>query len=299
MTSALEGKVIAITGAARGIGAELARQSAARGARVALLGMEGARLAAIAAQLGARHMWAECDVTDQRALADAFDRVRATLGGIDIVVANAGIASRGPVATSPIEAQVRVVEVNLIGVMRTVHVALPHLVSSRGYILLISSAAAFAAAPGMAPYAASKAGVEQFGNVLRTEAASLGVAVGVAHPSWVDTDLVRDAQRDMPSFASALRQLPGPLGRVTDVEGCVAVLVDGIERRARRIYVPASLRWVAFARSVFVTEWAERLAARTGARHSEGAEREARATGREFGETSVGFGHRKHVNEKP
>src|SRR4029453_14519934 len=117
------------------------------------------------------HPWFECDVTDQdavdRAVADTVD----ALGGIDVVVANAGVSNNGTVAVNPPDALARTIEVNLLGVVRTVSAALPPVTARRGYLLLVSSAAAFTVLPGMAAYCASKAGVEQFGNALRLEVA--------------------------------------------------------------------------------------------------------------------------------
>jgi len=209
MTWSLAERTVFITGAARGIGAELARQVAARGARVALAGLEPERLAALAIELGADHAWFECDVTNQFALEAAVAGTVRRFGGIDVVVANAGIASNGTVAVAPADALARVIDVNLTGVIRTVSATLPHVTSRGGYVLLISSAAAFAALPGLSAYAASKAGVEQFGNALRLEVAHDGVDVGTAHPSWIDTDMVRDAKDDFASFNETLGALPG------------------------------------------------------------------------------------------
>src|SRR5690349_25103970 len=121
----LAGKTVLITGAARGIGAELARQAADAGARVALLGLEPDRLAALADELGPGHSWAECDVTDQAAMAAAVESTLAAHGAIDVVVANAGIANHGTVAVTPPEAVAKVIEVNLLGVVRTVTSTLP------------------------------------------------------------------------------------------------------------------------------------------------------------------------------
>jgi NADP-dependent 3-hydroxy acid dehydrogenase YdfG len=169
MRQSISGKVVLITGPARGIGEATARLLAARGARLSLVGMEPARLASLAAELGGGHAWFECDVTDQAALDRAVAGTIGKLGAIDVVVANAGIASNGTVAVTPVAALARTVEVNLIGVMRTVSATLPHVTASKGYYLLVSSAAALAALPGLAAYAASKAGVEFFGNALRLE----------------------------------------------------------------------------------------------------------------------------------
>jgi NAD(P)-dependent dehydrogenase (short-subunit alcohol dehydrogenase family) len=250
------GKVILITGAARGIGEHTARVAAARGARVALVGLEPERLHALAAELdGASFV---CDVTDQAALDAAVDGTVARYGGIDVVVANAGVANRGTVAVGDVEALVRTVQVNLVGVMRTACATVGQLIERRGYFLAMSSAAAFTALPGMAAYCASKAGVEHFCNAFRLEVAHLGVRVGSAHPSWIDTDLVREAQRDLPSFSESLARLPGSLGRMTPVGECATMLVDAIEQRRRKVYVPRSVALVQALRTVAtspLTEW--------------------------------------------
>ncbi|RQX60001.1 short-chain dehydrogenase, partial [Micromonospora chalcea] len=248
----LAGKVLLVTGAARGIGEHTARLAAARGARLSLVGLEPDRLAALAAELGPGHVWFAADVTDQQALAEAVDGTVAALGGIDAVVANAGVANRGTIAVGDVEALVRTVEVNLIGVMRTAAATVPALVDRGGYLLIVSSAAAFAALPGMAAYCASKAGVEQFGNAIRLELAHRGVAVGTAHPSWVDTDLVREARADLPAFETALTKLPWPLRRTTTVAECAEAFVRAIERRSRRVYVPRAVAGVQAVRSVLV-----------------------------------------------
>jgi NAD(P)-dependent dehydrogenase (short-subunit alcohol dehydrogenase family) len=209
-------------------------------------------------------------------------------GRIDVVLANAGIASHGTVAVTPVEALARTIDVNLVGVIRTVHATLPHVVASRGYYLLVSSAAAFAALPGMAAYCASKAGVEQFGNVLRLEVAHLGVGVGTAHPVWIDTDLVRDAQEDLPSFRRTLARLPRPVGSVIPVGRCAQSLVDGMVRRRRRVYVPRSIVAVAALRTVVLGPVGQAVL-RRGARDSVPVmEAEVRALGRNFGEHSAG-----------
>src|SRR6202047_1171559 len=152
-------------------------------------------------------------------------------GGIDVVVANAGIASYGSVLQVDPEAVKRVLDVNLLGVFHTVRATLPALIDRRGYLLIVSSLAAFTAAPGMAPYDVSKAGNEHLAHVLRLEVGHLGVGVGVAHMSWVDTALVRDTKSDLPSFAELLTRLPWPLNKTTSVDRCAAAFVKGIEGR--------------------------------------------------------------------
>jgi NAD(P)-dependent dehydrogenase (short-subunit alcohol dehydrogenase family) len=277
----LSGQVVLVTGAARGIGEHTARQAAARGARLALIGLEPDRLERLAGELGA--IWFAADVTDQASMAAAVDGVLAEYGRIDAVVANAGVASRGTMATGDIEALVRTVEVNLVGVMRTAAACLPHLIAARGYLLIVASAASFAALPGMAPYCASKAGVEHFGNAVRLEVAHHGVAVGTAHPSWVDTDLVRDAKDDLPAFKDTLRRLPPPLGSTTSVERCAAAFVDALERRRRKVFVPRSVMLVYWLRTFLNSRPAEKVV-EAGARRSVPLmEEQVRTLGRGFG----------------
>lgn len=290
MSASLAGRTVLVTGPARGIGAETARRLAARGARLALVGMEPARLEALAAELGAGHWWAACDVTDGVALSRAVAGAVAALGGLDVVVANAGIASHGTVRTGDVRALLRVLDVNLGGVVRTAHATLPHLIARRGYLLLVSSAAAFTALPGMSTYAASKAGVEQFGHVLRLEVAHLGVDVGVAHMTWIATDLVEDVRRDSATFDATLRRLPGVFGTMTTVEACAEAFVRGVERRARKVWVPGGLARMAALRTFLNSAWMERQAFRRAAGLVERAEAEFARLGRHFGASSVGHG---------
>ncbi|BCJ62841.1 SDR family oxidoreductase [Micromonospora endophytica] len=285
----LRGRTILITGGARGIGAALARGAAARGARVALAGLEPALLREVAREVDGH--WYECDVTDQNGLDQAVASTVERYGGIDVVVANAGVANLGTVATGPVEALVRTIEVNLSGVVRTVSAALPHVLAAQGHVLIVSSAAAFAAMPGMAAYCASKAGVEQFGNVLRLENRRHGLTVGTAHPIWIDTDLVRDIRDDFPSFRDAQSRLPWPLSRVVSVERCADALLHGIERRRRKIYIPRSIALVQALRPVVLSGFSDALITRFGGGDlAEQMAVEVRRSGRAFGRSSVGDG---------
>jgi short-subunit dehydrogenase len=287
MTNTLAGKTVLVTGPARGIGEATARGLAARGARLSLVGLEPERLEALAAELGPGHAWFHADVTDSAAMERAVAGTVEALGGIDVAIANAGVAANGTVAVTPVEALVRVIDVNLSGVVRTVHAALPQVTERRGYLLLVSSAAAIAAMPGISTYAASKAGVEFFGNALRLEVAHKGVDVGVAHPAWIDTDLVRDPMRDLPSFRKTIRSLPGPFGSLSTVEACAAALVDAVENRRRTVFVPKSLAPFAAVRQLFSSRLMDRLSKRRASHAIPRLEREVAALGRSFGETSV------------
>ncbi|MGX6448682.1 SDR family oxidoreductase [Patulibacter sp. S7RM1-6] len=294
MGKSVDGKVVLITGAARGIGAETARVLARRGARLALVGMEPDRLRALADELNGAgrggHVWFEADVTDQEAIDAAVAGTVAALGGIDVVVANAGIANNGTVRVNPADALVRTIDVNLNGVVRTVSAALPHVVERRGYVLVVASLAAFTVLPGMAAYCASKAGAEAFANVLRLEVGHLGVKVGSAHPSWIDTDLVRETEDDLPTFRQARSELPGPLGSTTSVEACALAFADGIARRRRRIYVPRSLAIFQALRTVVVSPFGDLPIRLRGRKMVPRMEEEVRAVGRSFGRSTVAHG---------
>jgi NAD(P)-dependent dehydrogenase (short-subunit alcohol dehydrogenase family) len=287
-SSPLAGKTVLITGAARGIGAELARKAAARGARVALVGLEPELLAEVAAELGPEHLWVEADVTDAVALDVAVQRTVDTFGRLDAVVANAGIAPLTTVATSSARSLSRTIEVNLIGAMLTARAALPALTESRGHVLLVSSAAAFTVLPGMSAYCAAKAGLERFGDVLRLEVAHRGITVGSAHPTWIDTDMVRDTKAALPTFADTLGRLPGPLGAYTSVGDCAEALVGNLERRGRRVFVPRAVGVVAAWRQLVTGVLGEKLVLAQSRTAVPRLEAEiADLQGQEFGANSV------------
>jgi NAD(P)-dependent dehydrogenase (short-subunit alcohol dehydrogenase family) len=245
----LQGKTVLITGAARGIGAESARRLAARGARLSLVGLEPELLEQVASECGDA-AWFECDVTDTDQLQAAIDGTVDRFGGIDVVMANAGIGAGGTVRTMDPEAWERVIEVNLFGVVRTIRACLPHVIERRGYVVPVASVAAAIHTPGMSAYAASKAGVEAFGNSLRGEVAHLGVGVGVAYFSWIDTEMVRGAD-EMPATKFMRSKMRGPAGKIWPVSEAGDAVVEGIEKRARRIIVPRSFRSILLLRMAF------------------------------------------------
>ena len=236
----LRGQVVAITGAARGLGAEMARQLTAEGARVALLGLEPDELATVCASCTGSRAW-EVDVTDGAALAAVAAEVVEHFGRVDALVVNAGIGAGGSLLQADPESYDRVLEVNLMGSIRTVRAFLPHLVASRGYVLQVASLAALIPVPLMSAYCASKSGVEAFAHALRVETAHHGVGVGVAYVSWTDTDMVRGADAT-PGLGAFRAQLPGVFGRTYPLEPAVARMVRGVARRSRHVYAQPWLR---------------------------------------------------------
>ena len=244
----VNGKVALITGGANGIGAEVARRLHEKGAKLVLTDLDEVLLKEVATRLGEdRVVTATADVRDLAAMQAATTKGIERFGGVDIVIANAGIATAGSLLAVDPQAFKTLIDVNVVGVFNTVRAALPSVIERRGYVLIVSSAAAYAPAAGMVPYDTSKAGVEQFANALRLEVAHRGVDVGSAHMLWIDTPLVREGKADSEAMREMLRRLPGPLGKTTSVEKCGEAFLEGIENRKRQINCPSFvglMRWL-------------------------------------------------------
>ena len=245
----VRGKTVFITGAARGLGAETARRVAARGANVALVGRERDELDRVAAQCGSNAAWFECDVTDNDALERAVEGAVERFGRIDVVMANAGIAPVGLVRSTDPAAFERTIEINLLGVWRTVRACLPEVIENRGYVLVIASLAAAMHGPGMAAYSASKAGAEAFGNSLRAEVKHLGVDVGVGYFSFIDTDMVRGGD-EHPTLGGVRSRSPKPFSNTYPLSQAGQAIADGISERKRWVVVPGWARLLLLFRAV-------------------------------------------------
>jgi len=233
----LDGRVALITGGASGIGAELARQLAARGMRIGLIDLDAGRLEGIVP--GAQT--AVADVRDAEALTGAIDDLAGRLGGIDVAVANAGIATGGPMRLIDPGTFEDTIDVNLLGVWRTTRAALPHVLARRGHLLLIASAAAVLPTAGLGAYSAAKAGVEALARSLRVELRPHGVSVGVGYYLFLNTPMVRAGEAS-PVFRDSKARMPSPLARTWPLEPAIARTVASIEKRSRAVAHPPFLR---------------------------------------------------------
>jgi NAD(P)-dependent dehydrogenase (short-subunit alcohol dehydrogenase family) len=247
----LNGKVALVTGGARGIGFETARQMHMRGASVAVLDLNADEAREAAERIGPRAIGIGADVTDQNAMFAAVAEVVGKFGGLDVAVANAGIAQKQFATVRSISGEEweRVFEVDLLGVWRTVRAALPQIVARRGQMVVVSSVYAFMNGMGNSPYAVAKAGVESLGRALRVELAPHGASASVAYFGWVDTKLVQDAF-DQPDGGRISELTPKFLLKRITPDEAGAGLVRGIEERAPRIFVPKWWRYVSALRGL-------------------------------------------------
>jgi NAD(P)-dependent dehydrogenase (short-subunit alcohol dehydrogenase family) len=198
-------------------------------------------LAAVAADCGgALHF--HCDVADRDQVERAVEQATEELGGLDVAMANAGIAAQLPIVGGDPAIFEKTIAVNVIGTYYFVRAAGPHISHPRGYALLTATLAAAVHPPLLGAYSASKAAVEALGDSLRTELRPTGARVGVAYYAELTTDMTTRGF----STEAAKRSPLGGNGRlpVTPVERAIDALEEGIANRSRRIVAP---RWVRFA----------------------------------------------------
>lgn len=238
----LDRKVCLITGSARGIGFETAKALHGRGAYVVLTDLDEEAVIRAAKSIGERAMGIAADVTDSDSMESVVSKSVESFERLDVVIANAGVAPPGS-AMRHIDPNLfeRTVEIDLLGVWRSVRPALPQIVANAGHVVVVSSVYAWMNGVFAAPYAASKAGVEALGRALRAELSVTGASASIAHFGFIDTTMVRQGfdsgdpitEKFADTFPAFMRKRLPPSAAAKGV-------VEGIEKRAPRIIVP---RW--------------------------------------------------------
>ncbi len=246
-TFELNGKVALVTGGARGIGFATARALRARGATVVVVDLDQAAVDEAAARIHPEHaLGLAADVTDRGALQRVVATTVERFGGLDVVMANAGIVSRAAtVRAMSTESFDRVIDVNTLGVVHTVQAALPEIVRRRGHVVVVASVYAFMNGVGTVPYAMSKAAVEQLGRALRVELVQHGASASVAYFGFIDTEMVHRALDADPLVNEMLDTFPKVLHKRLTPQQAGEAVVLGIEARKPRIIVPK--RWIAYS----------------------------------------------------
>jgi NAD(P)-dependent dehydrogenase (short-subunit alcohol dehydrogenase family) len=236
----LQGKTLFITGGAGGIGAEVARRAAARGAKLALVDVDGEAAQRMANSLP-NALGISADVRDYGCLEAAVAQTAEAFGGIDVAFANAGIEIAHSARGVPLVELERIADINFTGVLRTVRAVLPHVIERRGYVLITASLAAILHAPPLSHYSATKAGVEAFGNAIRLELRHKGVDVGVAYFALIDTPMVARGKSDPILAKFEERNGQNFIGKTYPLSGACDAIMRGIENRSRRVLYP---RWI-------------------------------------------------------
>ena len=238
MEHTVRNQVIFITGAGGGMGGATAIELAQRGAYVVLGDLDDAAVATTAAQCDGRALAVHLDVTDPSSCDAAVAAALEKHGRIDAVWANAGISAYGPVDLLPDRTWQKVIDVNLLGAYRIIRAALPHVVASRGYIAVTGSWSNFSQQPGHSAYSASKAGIEALANAVRNEVSADGVRVGVFHPGWIETAMVREHLESDPAFTLMFESTAPPFDKTVTIEEIVPHFVRAFERRSDRMIFP-------------------------------------------------------------
>lgn len=228
----LAGRTVLITGSTGGLGTALARALRERGANLALLDLDLAAAQQQAHDLGPEAVargWA-VDVRDLASVQSAMDSAAEHFGRIDVVIANAGVGSMAPMERIDPAAWERIIDINLNGVWRTFRAALPHVKETKGYLLAVSSMAAFVHSPLNGPYVASKAGVWALCDATRLEVRHYGVGVGSVHPTFFKTPMMDDVHSD-PAGSTLWGGNKSGLWKMIPLETVVDSVVTGIEHR--------------------------------------------------------------------
>jgi short-subunit dehydrogenase len=224
-----------ITGPSRGIGRALAVELAGRGAVLGLAARSRAELEALAAELPGEHHVLACDVGDRASVEAAVAGFISAAGGLELVVANAGVAHYGPFHALDVDKAEQMTRVNWLGTLYTVNAALPHLLSrADGHIVIVSSGAGWRAFPWAAVYGATKAAQHVFAEALRHELGGTGVSLTTVYPGEIATSLHDQYRGRMPAWAQMRNRAPAH--QMADR------IVRGIERDQRHVYFPPVVR---------------------------------------------------------
>jgi NAD(P)-dependent dehydrogenase (short-subunit alcohol dehydrogenase family) len=237
----LQDKTLFITGGASGIGAEVARRASAKGANLALVDVDGDAAQTMAESLP-KAIAVTADVRDYDAIEAAVRETVDAFGGIDISFANAGIEIAHSARAVPLVEMERIADINFTGVMRTVRATLTHVIERRGYVLITASLAAILHGVPLSHYAATKAGVEAFGNAVRMEYRHKGVDVGVAYFGVIDTPMVARAKSDPILAQFEQESSQNFVGKTYPLSGAGAAVIRGMESRSRRVMYPRFIR---------------------------------------------------------
>lgn len=276
----LKNKRVLITGASQGLGAEVARQLHAQGARLSLVGLDKDKLRQLSEELGPDHHWQLCDVRDEQSVLAALESAIESLGGIDALVLNAGISSIGTVRICPPSAMNETIDVNIKGASNFVHHALAELQKNSGYILFVSSSITMITTPGTAAYAASKAALVHFAEALRLEVSCYDIKVGIAYFGFFESNMVHGPSRQYGFFAPMVDALPWPFYIVSKTEKCAAKIVEMISKRQRTGFVPGGLWLAKMAGFIYCGYLWQKLFEFFGKERIEIAEQEVLAGGR-------------------
>jgi NADP-dependent 3-hydroxy acid dehydrogenase YdfG len=231
MAGALEGRVAVVTGASSGIGEATARALSAAGASVALGARRSDRLEALAGSLDGKTLVREVDVSDEEQARAFVQAARDELGGLHILVNNAGVMLLGPVATGDTGDWRRMIAVNLLGLLYCTHAALPLIdESGGGDVVNVSSVAGRRADAGAAVYNMTKFGVHAFSEALRQEALHTGIRVTTVAPGFVETEL--QGHNTDPLVRTALERAREQIGDVLRPEDIADAILHAVTRPA-------------------------------------------------------------------
>lgn len=225
-----------VTGASRGIGRALAVALAERGVTLGLAARSTEELQQLADALPGRHHVLRCDVADEASVREAVGAFTEATGGLDLLIANAGITHYGPFRSQSMQQLRQMTDVNWYGTLFTVHAGLPVLLDQgAGHVVIVSSGAGLRSFPWAAVYGATKAAQRMFGEALRHELSGTGVGLTMVYPGEIATSLHDHEQDRMPDWYRGGPQAAPP-------EVLAAKVIAAVEKDARAVYHPPLVR---------------------------------------------------------